>query len=189
MEQQAYYAMSESVEWYTPAYILEAVGRVLGGIDCDPCSNPEPYNVPAITHYTRVDDGLAQQWPGTVFMNPPFGTRVRGEGIEAWLRKLIREYRAGRCSAAIALTPSRTEAAWFQHLWMADAICFVRGRVQFLGSKQSGNTTGTVLAYWGPEANFFATEFRALGHVICGSGSLWPHTLLTQAELFTERPA
>jgi hypothetical protein len=161
VQQQAYYASSESVEWYTPPHIWQRAVQVLGAIDCDPCSNPPPYNVPAAVHYTKDDDGLAQPWRGTVWMNPPFGA-----GIGDWLTKLETEYQIGRCTAAIALTPGRTEARWFQTHWRSAAVCFVLGRVQFLGAKQSGNTTGTVISYWGSDAGRFADVFSPLGQII-----------------------
>jgi hypothetical protein len=51
----------ESMEHYTPQYILEAVIACMGAIDLDPCSNNrEIANVPAARHYTAQDNGLVQ---------------------------------------------------------------------------------------------------------------------------------
>jgi hypothetical protein len=157
-----YYASSASVEWYTPAYIVEGVIAVMGAIDCDPCSNPAPYNVPATVHYTKADDGLAQTWEGRVFMNPPFG----GNSMQHWMAKLRTELALGRCSEAICLVPARTEARWFQQLWQADAMCFTRGRIEFIGGKRSGNVIGTAFGYWGPHVERFTASFCSMGQII-----------------------
>lgn len=55
---------SENVEWYTPPQIFEALGM---HFDLDPCSPGVGKSfVPANTHYTRADDGLAAPWAGSV---------------------------------------------------------------------------------------------------------------------------
>jgi hypothetical protein len=164
MTTPAFYASSESVEWYTPAYLVAAVTRVLGAVDCDPCSNPLPYNVPAAVHYTRDDDGLIRPWVGRIYMNPPYG-----DALPSWVDKLLAERALGRCTEAITLTPARTDTRWFQPLWSADALCFVRGRVQFVGSI-TGSTFPTVLAYFGPHADRFAVEFAGQGQIIYPAG-------------------
>jgi hypothetical protein len=157
-----FYASSASVEWYTPAYLVDAVIRTMGAIDCDPCSNPPPYNVPAAVHYTQADDGLLQPWAGRIYMNPPFG----GNSMQHWMGKLQTELALGRCTEAVILVPARTEARWFQRLWQADALCFTRGRIAFIGGKRSGNVIGTCLGYWGPHATAFAEQFAAVGQLI-----------------------
>ena len=159
-----FYASSESTEWYTPAYLVDAVIRVLGAIDCDPCSNPPPYNVPAMTHYTKADDGLIHPWSGRVYMNPPYG-----DALPLWVDKLLVERALGRCTEAITLTPARTDTRWFQPLWSAAALCFLRGRVQFVGST-TGSTFPTVLAYFGDRVNRFVAEFTGQGQIIYPGG-------------------
>jgi hypothetical protein len=158
-----YYASSASVEWYTPAYIVEGVIAVMGAIDCDPCSNPPPYNVPATVHYTRDDDGLLQPWGARVFVNPPYG-----DALSFWINKLLAERALGRVTECITLTPARTDTRWFQPLWEADALCFVRGRLNFSGTVSTANssTAPTVLAYFGPHVARFAEVFSAQGQII-----------------------
>jgi hypothetical protein len=60
----------ETVEWFTPAYILNAAIAVLGAIDCDPASPPPPYPVPATTHYTRAENGLLLPWDVPEYLKP-----------------------------------------------------------------------------------------------------------------------
>ena len=59
--------------WLTPPYIIEALGE----FDLDPCS---PINRPwdtAKKHYNVFDDGLAHQWEGRVWCNPPYGKHTK----------------------------------------------------------------------------------------------------------------
>lgn len=162
-----FYAQSGSVEWYTPAPIVASVVAALGAVDCDPCSNPPPYNVPATVHYTAVENGLVQPWgtpeaPARVFVNPPYGKTA----LPAWIAKLAAEQTAGHVTAALTLTPDSTDTRWFQWLWTAEALCFTRGRISFIGAKQGGNTSGSVLAYWGPEPLRFAAAFAQHGQIL-----------------------
>lgn len=150
---------SASPEWYTPKHILEAVQAVLGVIELDPCSNPPPYSVPALRHYTQADDGLAQSWEAaTVFMNPPYG-----DVIGLWIDRLVTAYETGELEAAVALVPGRIDTQWFQALY-AYPLCCVRGRLRF--SEGDSAPFPSVLAYLGPDPDRFITVFRALGPIV-----------------------
>jgi hypothetical protein len=146
---------SESPEWYTPSHVLSAVESVLGIIDLDPCSNPKPYNVPALNHLTADDDGLSKEWTGRVYMNPPYG-----DGIGKWIAKLREEYDAGRVQEAIALIPARTDTQWFQPLFEYPC-CFVSGRLKF--SNSGSAPFPSVLVYLGVSWEKFASTFREIG--------------------------
>lgn len=57
-------------ERYTPSWVFEHMGITF---DLDPCSPTEGGDaVPAVSKLTRLDDGLAHEWVGTVWVNPPF---------------------------------------------------------------------------------------------------------------------
>lgn len=60
----------ESDERYTPKWVFDHLGITF---DLDPCA---PVNggdfVPAASRYTAEDDGLAHDWHGLVWVNPPF---------------------------------------------------------------------------------------------------------------------
>lgn len=118
---------SETDEWYTPKEIIESVLEVFGGqIDVDPCSNSSVNpNVPAVSHFTKVDNGLLRAWCGKIYMNPPYGREIKD-----WVLKLIEEKQMGNIEEAIALVPARTDTEWFAafdpHPW-----CAVKGRLKF----------------------------------------------------------
>lgn len=125
-----------SDEWYTPAYIfgamnvrfdMDVANAALGGA-----------HVPCVESIGM--DGLAREWSGFVWMNPPFGGR---NGLVPWLDKFFAH------GNGVALTPDRTSAPWWQAAARrSNAVLFIDGKVKFErpdGSigKQPG--TGTTL--------------------------------------------
>lgn len=147
---------SESGEWYTPEHIIDAVRDALGGIDLDPCSNPGEPAVPAGQHFTYMDDGLAQDWTGRVYMNPPYG-----RGIGEWTEKLLADYEDGQVTAAIALLPARTDTGWMHDL-REYPRCFVKGRISFSGHENAAPFPSCAV-YFGGDPEAFARAFADLG--------------------------
>ena len=163
---QPFYASSATPEWYTPPWLVDRVVAMLEGVDLDPCS-PTPSTVPAALHYTKEDDGLAREWGGKVFMNPPYGSV-----LPDWVRKLPRHIFLGDISEAILLVAARVDTRWFRDVWAADALLFPLGRISFVreGTGEGvGSTFPSVLAYYGPRADRFREHFADLGTlVVCG---------------------
>ena len=97
--------------WLTPPEIIQA----LGPFDLDPCAAVDQPWSTAGKHYTKQDDGLAQDWDGFVWCNPPFGPEAA-----VWLDRLSTH------GTGIGLTPARTETRWFvKYVWgRADAVLF-----------------------------------------------------------------
>lgn len=129
-------------EWLTPPEIIEA----LGPFDLDPCASKVRPWPTAKTHFTVDDDGLAKEWFGRVWLNPPYGKHA-----VQWLLKMM-HYGNG-----IALTFARTETRWFFHtVWNAsDGILFLEGRLHFyqtdgIQSKMNAGA-GSVLVAYGKE--------------------------------------
>ena len=116
-------ATNKTVEWYTPRHIFDAIGVQF---DLDPCSPGKdivPW-VPANECYSWAlgQDGMMLPWSGNVWMNPPYG-----KNTAAWFERLALH------GTGIALLFARTDAAWFHRfIVMADAICFVKGRIRFI---------------------------------------------------------
>ncbi len=150
---------SESEEWYTPPVIAEAVLAALGEIDLDPCTNPGEPTIPARHHYRKADDGLAHQWGGRVYLNPPYG-----RSIPKWVGKLVDEFRWGHVSEAIALVPSRPDTRWFALL---DAFprCEISGRLTFANATNPAPFPSAVF-YLGPNHDRFLEVFRRLGRIV-----------------------
>lgn len=160
---------NESVEWYTPPEIFEALGLTF---DLDPCSpGPGLSYVPALRHYTARDNGLTSPWAGTCFVNPPYGPHTK-----VWLSKLAAH------GDGIALVFARTDVKWFQeHGVKADVICFVASRVRFfqgnLTDRAKDAGSGSMLLAYGPKA---ATALISSGLGACFT--LVPGTAAQQVE-------
>jgi hypothetical protein len=90
---------SESVEFYTPEWLVEAARYVLGGIDCDPASSEFANQVVrAPTIYTAERNGLwAPKWEGRVLLNPPGGI-VDCEGYPVIKSRTVDGVRLPGCS-------------------------------------------------------------------------------------------
>lgn len=95
-----------SDDHYTPKYVFDTLGL---HFDLDVASPPHATNVPCDRYYTQADDGLAQNWQGRVFMNPPFSES------EKWVHRWI-EHANG-----IALLPLVKNTRWGTALWNSNA--------------------------------------------------------------------
>lgn len=128
-------------EWLTPPYIIKSLGE----FDLDPCS---PINRPwptAKKHFTKLDNGLMQDWSGRVWCNPPYGRQATH-----WLEKCAMH------GNAVALTFARTETImFFKCVWnAATAVLFIKGRLKFYHvDGREGNAAGapSVLIAYGSE--------------------------------------
>ena len=152
---------SERINWNTPENALHLVYRHMGQIDLDPCSNPESIvKAELALSLENGDNGLTQPWEGRVYVNPPYGRE-----ISWWVLKCLRESKLPRCLEIIALLPARTDTGWFEECWKADAICFWKGRLTFLGAQHPAPFP-SCLVYWGPQPERFYGIFSIAGKVI-----------------------
>jgi hypothetical protein len=140
-------------DWCTPEALLVRI-RQFAPIGLDPCSN-ECSIVGATTEWTLRENGLARPWAGhgLVFVNPPYSR----ETVTAWVAKCASE---GAGTDIIGLLPARTDTRWWQRYCAprkalaggpgSAAVCFLRGRLRFLGAPQSA-TFPSALVYWGQQ--------------------------------------
>lgn len=152
-------------EWYTPRPYIEAARCVLGSIDLDPASSDEANAiVGAERYFTAVDDGLAQEWHGRIWMNPPYSSDLIGKFAD----KLVDHYGQGDIPAAIVLVNNATDTAWFHKLaGAADALCFPRGRIRFWqpGGEIGAPLQGQAILYFGDDYPIFVAAFAQFGIV------------------------
>jgi hypothetical protein len=150
-------ARMKSDTWLTPPEIVYA----LGDFDLDPCC-PEfmPWETAERMVCRRERDGLAMEWQGRVWLNPPFGR----EAVK-WLRKLAAH------GNGIALIPARTETAMFYEcVWgVAEGVLFLKGRPHFhyANGKRAPFNSGAPIALvaYGAE-NYKALITSELGAVV-----------------------
>jgi DNA N-6-adenine-methyltransferase (Dam) len=143
-------------EYYTPTLILALAIRVMGGLDLDPAWHPD-CQVKAKRVYTAEQNGLAQEWRGRLFLNPPFG-----KIIKLWIKKAVDAHAAGDVTQAIILTGARTDSGWFR-LLDDYPLCFVHRRVPYKDDDKP--PFPSVLAYAGPRVARFARTFGEIGTI------------------------
>ena len=108
--------------------------------------------IPADRFYTKADNGLAQEWSGRVWMNPPYSEST------AWAIR-FREHGNG-----VALMPF-AKAIWFGDLWESDgAVALLPTRTRFMSTDEGSLSIFLPIALWA-----FGTEcvdaISRLGHV------------------------
>jgi ParB family transcriptional regulator, chromosome partitioning protein len=157
-------------EWFTPSGIIALVVETMGGIDLDPASCALANKVVGATvFHTLADDGLAHQWAGRVFLNPPYSK------ISSFVAKLVAETAAGRVTEFIMLTANSSDSAWFQKAAaVSSAICFPARRIKFISPHSlapASPPTGQAVFYRGAHAAKFAEVFAPLGRIVAGGES------------------
>lgn len=117
-----------SVVWLTPPAVLHQLGG-WQSFDLDPCAAPDPRPWPTAQRMNALADanGLAIEWHGRVWLNPPYTS----DEIGRWLARLADH---GRGTALIF---ARTEtAAFHRHVWeRAHGLLFLEGRLNFHDAK------------------------------------------------------
>ena len=129
---------SETDLWATPqAFFDEWNNRY--DFELDVCATHE--NAKCDKYFTPEMDGLAQEWKGVCWMNPPYGRE-----IGKWVKKAYESSLAG--ATVVCLLPARTDTAWWHdYVMQADDIVFVRGRLKFGSSKNSAPFPSAVAVF------------------------------------------
>lgn len=154
----------DSNEWYTPVEYIDAARRVMGFIDLDPASNQEAQQfINAKNYYTKEEDGLAQEWQGNVWLNPPYANPL------PWVTKLLASFRDGEIDQAILLVNTANSPEWSRLLWNSEhVVCLLSKRIHFWRPDKPGveNTKqDQMLWYLGDDASKFKAEFSAYGAI------------------------
>jgi phage N-6-adenine-methyltransferase len=106
--------------WATPQWLFDELDAKYH-FTVDVCATPD--NAKCAKYYTEAQDGLAQEWTGNVWCNPPYGRQ-----IAKWVKK------ASECAAdvVVMLLPARTDTAWFHDYCLRGGrVTFLRGRLKF----------------------------------------------------------
>ena len=148
-------------EWYTPSEYIDAARKAMGSIDTDPASNDIANKVvKAEKYYTIETDGLAHDWHGNVWMNPPYSSDLITKFIEK-----LKEQR-GNYKQAIILVNNATETQWFYEIVkIASAVCFPKSRVKFYmpDGKTGAPLQGQAVLYVGDNTEKFISAFGGIG--------------------------
>ena len=127
--------------WPTPQDFFSKLHREFA-FELDVCALPE--NAKCANFFTPEIDGLAQEWRGVCWMNPPYGRE-----IGKWVCKAFESARAG--ATVVCLVPARTDTAWWHdYVTRAAEIRFVRGRLKFGNAVNSAPFPSAVIVFRPP---------------------------------------
>ncbi len=160
--ERGYHPPSTTVEYETPHDLFDRLWDQYGPFDLDPCGQAEKHysahrivqNGGACLDGSTLElDGLANDWSGVVYMNPPYG-----RGIGAWCKKAVIEVLTGEmyksiavgpCTRVVALLPAKTDTRWWHRYIQGRAhVEFLRGRLRFHGTPASAPFPSAVVV-WG----------------------------------------
>ena len=124
--------------WSTPQDLFDDLDRVYR-FEVDVCATPE--NAKCAVFYTREQDGLAQDWRGTCWMNPPYGRE-----IGKWVSK-ARLSAEENGATVVCLLPARTDTRWWHEHCSLGHITFIKGRLKFGGSKNGAPFPSAIVVF------------------------------------------
>jgi len=135
---------SNSKEWETPQDFFDILNRVFK-FNLDVCATAK--NAKCKKYFTEQQDGLAQEWRGNIWCNPPYG-----RDIEKWVKKAHETHwkgANGRGAMIVMLLPARTDTIWMQEYVFGTAkLFFVKGRLKFSNCKNTAPFP-SMLAFYG----------------------------------------
>lgn len=118
---------SAKTEWETPTDLFAPLDAEFG-FTLDVAADAA--NAKCKRFLTATDDGLATDWSGTCWCNPPYG-----RDLSKWVRKAVRQTWDG--VTTVMLIPVRSNTAWWHDLCIPfGEIRFVRGRPKFGGADE-----------------------------------------------------
>jgi phage N-6-adenine-methyltransferase len=121
---------SKTCVWETPHDLFECLNDEFQ-FTVDVCALPE--NAKCEHFYGPDVDGLAQEWAGSVWCNPPYG-----DTMKHWVRKSLLSSQNG--ATVVLLIPARTcTPYWHNEVTRASEIRLIKGRLRFVGDNQISN--------------------------------------------------
>ena len=124
MDKKALLTPGGSREWETPWELFRKIDS-LYHFTLDVCATPE--NKKCERFFSKADDGLAQEWKGVCWMNPPYG-----RDVEPWIKKAYKAADSG-AAVVVALLPARTDTKWFhRYIYGKAEVRFLEGRVKYV---------------------------------------------------------
>ena len=126
---------SETDEWETPQDFFNTLDAEFH-FYLDVCATPQ--NAKCKSYYTKAENGLAQEWAGTCWCNPPYGRE-----IGKWVKKASESK-----TTVVMLLPARTDTKWFHdYIYGKAEIRFIKGRLKFGNCKNSAPFPSMIVVF------------------------------------------
>lgn len=129
---------SATDEWETPQDLFDELDAEFH-FDLDVCALPE--SAKCKRFFSPEDDGLAQGWTGTCWMNPPYGSEI-GE----WVEKARKSAGNGKATV-VCLLPARVDTGWWWDNCRHGEVRFLRGRLKFGGGENAAPFPSAVVVF------------------------------------------
>jgi site-specific DNA-methyltransferase (adenine-specific) len=133
---------SNKQDWETPQKLFDELNEEFQ-FERDVAANEQ--NAKCAKFFTEADDGLKQDWSKDVcWLNPPYG-----RAIASWLRKAYEESKKG--ATVVCLVAARTDTRWWhEYALKASEIRYLKGRLRFVGAKDSAPFPSAILVFRPP---------------------------------------
>jgi len=129
---------SKTDMWATPQAFFDKLNGFFQ-FETDVCALPT--NTKCHKFFTPEQDGLAQDWTGTCWMNPPYARE-----IGAWVEKAYVQARL-HGSTIVCLLPARVDTRWWHDYCAKGEVHFVKGRLKFGDAKDSAPFPSAVVVF------------------------------------------
>ncbi len=115
--------------WGTPDWLFGFLNQNFGPFSVDTCADALNTKVDG-SFFDEAQDGLAQQWTGKCWCNPPYSN------VAAWVKKAYDSvYTEQTAERVVLLVANRTETEWFHEFATKGLVFFLRTRVAFVEPK------------------------------------------------------
>lgn len=129
---------SERDDWSTPQDLFDALNAEFH-FDLDVCATPS--SAKCAKYFTPELDGLAHEWTGSCWMNPPYG-----DEIKTWVKKA---YDSRTRATVVCLVPARVDTGWWWDYCRQGDVRFLRGRLRFGGGETGAPFPSAVVVFPG----------------------------------------
>lgn len=130
---------SKDQTWETPQDLFNKLDKEFN-FNLDVCATDK--TAKCNKYFTPEIDGLAQDWKGICWMNPPYGRE-----IGKWVKKAYEE--SLKEAKVICLIPARTDTKyWHEYIFpFAAEIRFIKGRIKFGNSNNSAPFPSAIVIF------------------------------------------
>jgi len=132
---------SNKMDWATPQKLFDQLNKEFL-FDLDVAANSTNAKCPKF--YDESANGLAQDWKGVCFMNPPYG-----RAIPKWVEKAYNES-IKHTSRIVCLLPVRSDTKWWHNYVMKSyEIRLMNRRLTFEGASNKAPFPACIVVFSG----------------------------------------